>query len=735
MATVSDITVTPLSGLNHIDALLDKGPDWNFLTGVTGNVLYYTFSITAGNEAGKSGQEAFSAAQQAGTRTAFSYLQQVTGIEFRETGSGADAQFHLANINLDGQYTTGLSSWHSQYVGRDTLTSYSVDAYVYLDNAEWRAMTQNLIPGGQGYETLLHELGHALGLKHPFFEPSGEAQIVLPKAEDNTNNTLMSYTTGDTWYSTYRPYDIAAFNWLYGGDGLRGALGINSTTGGRYITGSAKAETLTGTQANDTLQGNGGNDLIIGGEGIDTVRFIGNRSAFTLTALQDGSLAAAGPSGTTTMRSIEVLQFDDMAVATASLIDTIAPAAPQMAVFKNGAMYSTGGSRPVINGSAEAYSTVKVYVNNTLVATTTAGTNGLWSAVSSVTLADGLNYQGYAIATDGAGNVSAASQTAIFHVDATRPSVPTMSVALAAGSNQPVFSGTGERGTTIELYRTGDFIAIASGTVDANGAWKIDSAPLPDGVYNVIGASVDVAGNATSLAQNASITISNANNTVGSLGADRFVMGAGNSAVDGGAGIDTVVFSGARADYKITKGAWGHAVADTSGGIDGLYNVERLQFSDKSYAIDEATAQVYRLYQASLGRASDAWGLGYWVDRVEKGASMRLIAEEFLKQKEFFKMYGENSSNEVFLDKLYENVLHRDPDAEGMAYWMYRLTGTVEDSNRAQVMLEFSESVENKVQVYPVTSIGMEFEPWKEPATPVAIVGTPVAIDDPLWGG
>ena len=53
MATVSDITTTPLSGLNYIDALLDSGPDWNFLTDSSGNSIYtlkYTFSVSAGTE-------------------------------------------------------------------------------------------------------------------------------------------------------------------------------------------------------------------------------------------------------------------------------------------------------------------------------------------------------------------------------------------------------------------------------------------------------------------------------------------------------------------------------------------------------------------------------------------------------------------------------------------------------------------------------------------------------------
>lgn len=43
-------------------------------------------------------------------------------------------------------------------------------------------------PGSFSHETLLHEIGHALGLKHPFDDP------LLPKVFDSVGFTLMSYT-------------------------------------------------------------------------------------------------------------------------------------------------------------------------------------------------------------------------------------------------------------------------------------------------------------------------------------------------------------------------------------------------------------------------------------------------------------------------------------------------------------------------------------------------------------
>lgn len=714
MATVSDITNTPRSGLNHIDALLDKGPDWNFLPNASSNTILYTFSIASGNEANKVGQEAFTTAQQAAARTIFTYLQQETGIQFVETTSGTGAQIHLANMNLQGSNVTGLCSWGANYsyTANDTLANYSVNAYVYLDNVEFRSENRNLVAGTQGYQTLLHELGHALGLKHPFYESSYDdptgSQITLTPAEDNTANTLMSYTHVGAPQSTFSPYDIAALNWLYGRDGLGGALGVGSTTGARYITGSNKTETLTGTQFNDTFQGNGGNTMIIGGDGTDTAIFNGNRNAFSFTNLADGSLAVAGAVGTTTLQSVELLQFADMTISRSDVADTTAPAAPVVAVTQNGNLYATTGNIPYFNGSAEAGSTVRLYIGEQLIATAAVGDNGLWSAKSELRFADGLNYRVTATATDAAGNTSIASAGVPFHIDYTQPLVPTLSVTLPAGANRPLFSGSGEPGTTIDLWRDSDFTKIGSTVVGGDGKWAINSQPLPNGAYNVVVTSTDLAGNATSGAQKVPMTIANNNYLGGTGGADTIMMTPGSNAVDGGAGIDIAVFSGVRADYTIEKKAWGYSVTDRSGEVDGLVNVERLQFSDGWKGIDDTSAQIYRLYQAMWDRPSDPGGQGYWSFRMDQGASLVQIADEFMDYPEFITMFGENPSNEVFVEKLYQNVLNRAPDDGGRLYWLSQ----IDHIGRAQLILEFSESPENQAQLIGVTSGGVNFEPF-----------------------
>lgn len=717
MATVSDITNTPLSGLNHIDALLDKGPDWNFLPNAGSNTIVYTFSVSSGNEANKTGQEAFTTAQQAAARTIFTYLQQETGIQFVETTSGTGAQIHLANLNLDGSNVTGLCSWAANYsyTANNTLANYSANAYVYLDNVEFRSENRNLAPGTQGYQTLLHELGHALGLKHPFYENnnSNEPQIILPAGEDNTGNTLMSYTDIGAPKSTFSPYDIAALNWLYGRDGLGGALGIGSTTGARYITGSNKTETLTGTQFNDIFQGNGGNDMIYGGDGTDTVIFSGNRNTFSFSNLSDGSLAVAGAAGTTMLNSIEVLQFADMTVARADVADTAAPAAPVLGVTMNGNGYSRGNV-PTLNGSAEAGSTVKVYINDNLVATAITGADGLWSAKSGFILPDGLNYRAVATATDAAGNVSTASTPTVFHVDATPPSVPTLSAVLAQGGNQPVFSGTGEAGTTIQLFNILDSSEIGRTVVGADGRWKVDSVPLPNGNYQINIASLDKADNATTnaSAQTVNMTINNPLNQTGDAASNTFTAAPGNAAIDGAGGLDTMVYNGVSDNFVIQRGVFGVTVFDKTGqtGTDNLVDVERIKFNDTMVAldIDGNAGQIYRLYQAAYDRVPDQPGLKFWIDAMDTGNyTLNQISNFFINQDETVALYGTNPSNHDFVYKLYNHVLHREPDAAGAQWWIERMDAGVVD--RAQTLAFFSEGFENKALVIGSINDGIEY--------------------------
>lgn len=79
-----------------------------------------------------------------------------------------------------------------------------------------------------------HELGHALGLKHP--GDQGQTGVTLPRDEDNTDLTLMSYTRGSVASPTsLGSYDVAAVQYLYGQDVPASALYPTGYTPEKYL--------------------------------------------------------------------------------------------------------------------------------------------------------------------------------------------------------------------------------------------------------------------------------------------------------------------------------------------------------------------------------------------------------------------------------------------------------------------------------------------------------------------
>lgn len=309
---------------------------------------------------------------------------------------------------------------------------------------------------------------------------------------------------------------------------------------------------------------------------------------------------------------------------------------------------------------------------------------------------------------------SAASATATFNVDATAPVVPTVSVTHATGSNLATFSGTGEAGTTIELVRSGDYIDIAVATVGSNGKWSVTTAALPDGSYQVSAVSSDKADNATVSASTVSFTVASTDNFTGTSGNDTLVARANSNAIDGGAGIDTVVYSGASTNYTVSAQTWGYGVTDKvgTGGHDSVINVERLQFDDTMVALDiDGTAgEVFRLYQAAFDRPAEAAGLGYWIWRMDNGTTLAQVAQEFQNQVEFNTLYGDNPSNAEFVTNLYENVLHREAEGAGYDYWMNILDTNA--ASRTDVLIDFSESPENQAQVIGTVQNGIAYTAW-----------------------
>lgn len=214
-----------ISGTYYIDALLqDTAYRWNADSDLgTATTVTYSFMRSVPANADREdarGFTAFSTVQQEAARRAFAEIQSVCNITFQEVRDGSAVNVRLAN-NSQGGVSAG-------YAYLPNSSSDGRGGQVYLAT-ESRA--DGLVQGQYGYATLLHEIGHALGLKHPGNYNAGstgeEAGIppYLPAAEDNIDNTLMSYNdaTSDLSAATLMPYDIAALQYVYGVNTATGA--------------------------------------------------------------------------------------------------------------------------------------------------------------------------------------------------------------------------------------------------------------------------------------------------------------------------------------------------------------------------------------------------------------------------------------------------------------------------------------------------------------------------------
>jgi subtilisin family serine protease len=195
--------------------------------------------------------------------------------------------------------------------------------------------------------------------------------------------------------------------------------------------------------------------------------------------------------------------------------------------------------------------------------------------------------------------------------------------------------------------------------------------------------------------------------------ADRLQTSAANETFDGGAGVDSVVFHGVRANYTIARSGDKFIVTDTTGadGIDTLAGVERLVFADKNVAldVDGDAGGVYRLYQAAFGRAPDEGGLGFWLNAKDGGMSLVDIARQFMASKEATDLYGASPSNDALVNSVYQNVLHRAADQGGHDFWVGTMNQGV--NNAATLVAAFANSPENVANLVGVIGNGFAYSP------------------------
>ena len=199
---------------------------------------------------------------------------------------------------------------------------------------------------------------------------------------------------------------------------------------------------------------------------------------------------------------------------------------------------------------------------------------------------------------------------------------------------------------------------------------------------------------------------------------DLFMGRGGNDTIRGGAGLDTSIYASTRAAVTTDRLVGGALQVSGPEGVDTLYGVERALFSDGAlgFDIDGLGGQAYRLYRAAFDRAPDGGGLGFWMYHLDRGFNFVEAANNFLNSQEFRLMYGENPTNEQFVRLLYVHVNHREPEPAGNQFWLDAMAnrdGAFGHAwTRGEILLQFSESVENKANVVGVIDHGFDYLPY-----------------------
>jgi Ca2+-binding RTX toxin-like protein len=101
--------------------------------------------------------------------------------------------------------------------------------------------------------------------------------------------------------------------------------------------------------------------------------------------------------------------------------------------------------------------------------------------------------------------------------------------------------------------------------------------------------------------------------------------------------------------------------------------------------------EVSQLYVALFGRAPDGEGLGYWVQRRDAGLSVAQVANEMYATTPARTYYPSFATNSEIVTNFYVNVLGRQPDAGGLAYW----TGQLNSATPGSVIASMINNVMN----------------------------------------
>jgi len=321
------------------------------------------------------------------------------------------------------------------------------------------------------------------------------------------------------------------------------------------------------------------------------------------------------------------------------------------------------------------------------------------------------------------GVASIGSQAATIYLSTSAPGIEDLSTGEgkrlllhetghALGLKHPGTYSSADHGPTLPLTQaTGDHTIMAYQIQTSTHLGDYDVLALQY-LYGQAGAAVSSANNPIIAQDYVSGTTTSGSFFNDTISVDMNQLFSKGIMIDAGAGTDTLKVNVASTQVTFLHDKYHSMVYNGGSGnfaTAWTSEVERIQFTDKSIAVDETAAQAYRLYEAAFNRKPDLGGLGYWINQLDKGTSPDAVSQGFIDSAEFQFLYGTTHSNATFITALYQNILDRTPDQGGFDYWNNQLQNGI--LNEAQVLTSFSESNENKIALSGMIQNGIDYIP------------------------
>lgn len=290
-----------------IDALVGDGTEYiDAQKSLASGIIKYAFPDTplaTWSDKDKFGFTPMNAAQRAFVEKCLSYIETIINVKFERVSDASQVGvLTFANNEQSGSAGYAVGGLSSQKWG------------IFFNNTGSSA-AGNAAPrdGEAAAQTFIHEIGHALGLKHPHNQSAGGGQASNPpylsSQEDITTFTQLSYNENrEDYVSQFRELDIAALQYLYGPANINGSA-KNQTGDNVYTIQTTQRNFIWDGGGSDTLDASNSNMRVVLSLEVGSHSYFGSSKNQYITA--DGQITI---NFGTVIEDVLGTQFDDVII-------------------------------------------------------------------------------------------------------------------------------------------------------------------------------------------------------------------------------------------------------------------------------------------------------------------------------------------------------------------------------------------------------------------------------------